>query len=688
MLPKIFLVFLIPLLFLFFAVKTLPDYGVNWDEVQHFNRGQAYWYYFLTSKTNYLDLPRHNTLDEAIDFKDIRGRYARIFLDAKRSKKIEPDYRRSYFQSDVFNFEYFKDNDSGHPPANGILAAATNYFFYYKLGVTGDLYAYHLFEVLTAFLIVLSVSVLAYRLCGVFPAFVAGASLSLYPLFFSESHFNIKDPVLSSFFGVTIILFYFGITVKKKLLILASAIFAGLSLGTKFNAIFLPVIILPWLILYWWRVGKFKINRRMVAIFIIYPLIVGGVFFLLWPYLWYSGWEGLVNIFKYYSSEGIGSNPALEKFNIAGFNMFPVFWIVITTPLPILTFFLLGGFWVIKNLFKNKDHTSLLLLLWFAVPVLRVTMPSSVIYGGVRHIMEFVPALALIAGTGSYFLLSAINKRFRALTRAVMLFILVFVVMEMVWIHPNQNVYFNQFIGGLKGAYARGVPYTGNSFGNAYQQGIVWLNENAEYGAKLGLAIGGTVNLPRENMRSDINLSNDNFSAFLQEGEYEMEMSHNGVTKDYFAYAYLDKFVDPVYELNVDGVAILKIWKNDRAHIRNGFKEQTVYKISQALVEENVLIVDIGNKIYLTGLYIDYDRTNCRDSISGYISTSKDAITWKQESDPISYPQISPAKIDSKFKDFFFLFPAKESRYVKVVLDDKERCLLNDPKIEVSGLKQ
>lgn len=685
-LRKIFLIILVPVLFLFFAVKTLPDYGVNWDEAQHFNRGQAYWYYFLTGKTNYLDLPKHSTLDESVNFKDIRGRYAQIFLDAKRSEKIDSGYNRSYFQSDVFNFEYFKNKDSGHPPANSILAAATNYILYQKLGITGDLYAYHFFEVLSAFLIVLGVSVLAYRLYGFFSATIAGASLSLYPLFFSESHFNIKDPVLSSFFGVTIILFYFGITTKKKLLILVSAIFAGLSLGTKFNAIFLPLIILPWLIFYWWREGKFRISRMLIVVLILYPFIAGGVFFLLWPYLWFNGWDGLMSIFKYYSSEGIGGNPALEKFNLGGLNMFPMFWIAVTTPIPLLLLFFCGVFWVIKNLFRKKDHVGLLLLLWFAIPVLRVSLPNAVIYGGVRHIMEYIPALALLAGAGSHFLLRANPKRFNSFIKVAILAGLSFVLFEMVMIHPNQNVYFNQLIGGLKGAYARDIPYAGNSFGNAYQQGIVWLNKNVEPEARLGLAIGGTVNLPRENLRPDIKLGNDNFSAFSREGEYEIEMSHNGVAKGHFAYTYLDKFIDPVYELSVNGVTILKIWKNDQAHVRRGFEEEAKYEIDKFTSEKNALLVDIGREVYLTRLYVDYSRINCRDLTSGYISTSKDATFWEQESEPLSYPQMAASKIDAQNKDFFFLFPAKKARYIRVNLDLEDSCLLNDPKIEIRGL--
>lgn len=683
---KIIIVLIVPILFLIVSIWTLSDYGINWDEPQHFNRGQAYLHYFLTGKTNYLDLAKHETLDEAVDFKDIRGNYMQLYKDAKRSNRENEGYRRSYYQSDIFNFEYFKEKDSGHPPANGILAAFSNFILYQQLGIAGDLESYHLFEVLTAFLIVLAVGIFTYYLFGVFPSIVASASLALYPLFFAESHFNIKDPVLSSFFGLTIILLFFGVIKKRKLLIIISSIFAGLSLGTKFNALFIPVITLPWLLMYWWKIEKLKKDLKTCLTFIIYPFIAAGVFYLLWPYLWFSGWEGLMGVFNYYVKEGISSTEMLANYKFFDFNFFPLFWIITTTPLPILILSTFGICWFIARLIKEGNQVSLLVLLWLLVPIVRVSLPNTAIYGGIRHIMEFVPVLAITSGAGSYFLLTFVNKQFKNLVLVLIFSSLVFVLLEMVRIHPNENVYFNQLVGGLGGAYSKNIPYSGNSFGNAYQQGIVWLNKYAETGAKVGLPIGGTVNLPRENLRRDLDLANDNFSGVKREGEYEMEMSHSGFPRDYFAYSYLDKFLEPVYQVKVDGVAILKIWKNDSVHLKVPFSKEINFGLSKLRREGNVLEIDVGKQIFLTGVYVNYTKDNCRNKIQGFISVSADGINWFQEPEPISYPQMSPSKINAENRDFFFLFAAKKTRYIRINLDDFNACLFNNPVIEVRGI--
>ncbi len=160
------LIILVPVLFFLFGTFTISDYGVNWDNAMHYNRGHAYLHYFLTGKENFLDLPKNPTLDESVDFKDIRGNYMPLFEQAKRSTEVDESKRRSVYQSDVFNFEYFKEKDSGHPPVNGILAAVFNYVFYQKLGILSDLYSHELFGIVTAAVLILGVMIFAFALFG------------------------------------------------------------------------------------------------------------------------------------------------------------------------------------------------------------------------------------------------------------------------------------------------------------------------------------------------------------------------------------------------------------------------------------------------------------------------------------------------------------------------------------------
>src|SRR3989344_960746 len=156
---KLLLLLAVPLMFFVVSLATLKDYGVSWDEPHHFMRGQAFFRYLTTGKANYADFSR----------------------------------RRSYFQNDTLNGEYFLKNDSAHPPANDIFAAALNYIFYQKLGIMGDIESLHLFNITISTLLVLTVVLFAYEVSGHWAGAVSGIILSLYPLFFAEGHFNIKD---------------------------------------------------------------------------------------------------------------------------------------------------------------------------------------------------------------------------------------------------------------------------------------------------------------------------------------------------------------------------------------------------------------------------------------------------------------------------------------------------------------
>lgn len=705
--PNIILVLLVPLTFLIIGTLTLRDYGTNWDEPFHFNRGQAYLRYFLTGKTDFLDLPAYPRPKGSSDFVSKTGEQ-KIYKEAVKSKEIPgPSVRRSYFQSDIFNFEYFIENEKGHPPVSDIFAALANYIFYQKLGIMSDLDSHHLFEVLASFMIVLGVSLFVYYHFGKLPAIVSSLSLASYPLFFSESHFNIKDPSLAAFFGLSIIGFYFGVTKNRWWLVFFSAISTALALGTKFNAVFLPLIVIPWLIFF---LADFYSKRKkqknlfsnkniknvlpLITSILLYPAIVLAVFYALWPYLWSNPIENLGTIVGFYRQIGLDAPPELGQFLVKRWNTYPVIWIFYTTPIPILVLFVAGLFTSLFHLIVKKKHVFLLVLLWLFIPVARVSWPGTSIYGGVRQIMEFVPAMATLAGIGFWGLIEASNskllsKKFKKAPKFVtslVILSLFFVLYEMIRIHPNQNVYFNQLIGGLSGARARQMPYWGNTYGNIYQQGVEWLNENIEINARLGLPIANMINVPRTRLRSDIDFSNAYWSGPAREGEYEMEMDFDWPPKYWYSFQYYDVYLNPVHVVSVDGVPLLKIWKNDLEHTKEDFKTETKYPLREVSVSDGRLNVDIGREVYLTRIVVEHSALNCQEQKGGFIAISSNSEVWEREVEPIDYPQVPPAAVGLDEDTFVFLFAGKKARYLTLETLIDNSCILNNPFIEVRGL--
>ncbi len=707
-------IFLAPLLFLVVGLKTLSDYGMNWDEPYHFMRGQAYLHYFLSGSKDYTNLPPYPRLTKECPEKvkncgisplgpfDVTSYQGNITYEDAVLRNVPKDQKiwRSYYQHDNYTFNEFIKTEDGHPPLGGILASLTNKIFYQYLKVLKDIESYHLFEVFISFTIVAGVSIFVYKNYGVFSALVAGTALATYPLFFAESHFNIKDPVLAAFFGLALITFYFALGRNSWRLLIISAVFSGFAMGVKFNIVFLPLIVGPWLILhlfnsFWEQKKKIKsiadlrkiIPARIAICLLIYPFVTLLVFYVLWPFLWPNPVDNFLKILTFYKQIGTGTPPELRSYLVRGWNTYPALWILYTTPIPILVLSLVGLIGAAGDFVFRRRVIIILLSFWFFVPIFRVSYPGTSIYGGVRQIMEYIPALAVLAGVGAYYMVRLFKgTRSKRVVQLVILASLVFVVSEMVRIHPNENVYFNQLVGGLSGAKKMDIPYWGNSYGNAYRQGIKWLNANAEPDAKIGLPLSTAGNISRLELRPDILFYNANWSGPYRKGEYEIELDFDWPLKEIYSYAYYDTFLEPVFEVKVHGVPLLKVWKNDLAHTKSGFEKEKEYLPNKVNTEKGVLNIDLGKEISLTRVLIKHSIVNCaQQKNTGYVATSLNGIDWQKEPDPIFTPQV-PVTVANWEDTFDFFFPSRRARYILIDTQMDKSCILKNPVIKIQGL--
>ena len=696
---KYLLVFLVPIAYFLVALYTLDDYGINWDSPKHFIRGESYLHFILTGRRDYLDIPATPALKGAPDYVDFNVGEATNSNAARKSSIKDSGGRRSYYQSDFYTFDIFMTKHvHTHPEVNDLLLAISNYFFYQKLGFLEDLEAYHFTVVFLTFVFLCAMGLWVYKRFSIITSIIATSTLAFYPLVFSESHFNIKDPILMSFFGMAILFFVDGIKNKKPILIIFSSIFAGFAMGTKFNALFLLPILGFWFLYNIlikikdrrynvWILWKLMGGRWIIISILIYPLIVLGVLYIFSPYLWIDpigNFLGIVNYYKSIGTEPLGQE--MSKFLIGGWNTYPLIWIFITSPLPVLFLSSLGFLRSIYLIFRKKDDLSLLILLWFTVPIVRVMWPGANIYGGVRQIMEFIPAMAILSGIGAAWL----TQRLGVLGRLGILGVIaVLLVIPIIRLHPNENVYFNELIGGLSGAKKSEIPSWGNSYGNVYLQGIEWLNENANPDAKLTLATNYLSDIPRFKLRPDIDLDNHHWSGFERGGEYAMEMYYDYPLRSRIRYAYYDTFLNPVYEVKVDGVPLLKIWKNDLKYTKRGFEKQMEIKPSSIEIDGEKIKINFKTQVFLTKLTIEHSTISCDNNINGaFIEVTKGDQNWIREPglliDPES-PESSPG-LDENI--FVYLFPAREAISIILNSNNLKSCLLKDTKVNVWGLEK
>lgn len=671
---------ILPVLFFIISLALIGDYGISWDEPIHWHRGQAYLHYFLTGKTTFADLPK---------IADFSPKYEGQELDPNAIPLEKSSTKRSYYQHDSLTTEYFLENDSGHPPLNDILAAGTNYVFYQKLQIMGDIASHHLFNILASTLLVFVVVAFGYQTYGLWVGLIAGISLITYPLFFAESQFNIKDPPQTAFFALAIWSFWNSTKRGNWKWLTLSVIATGFAFGMKFNILFLPFILLPFILLKFIPYFKAKSNivknirkipKLYLLLLILSPCLVAIIFILPWPYLWQDPVHNFLKIFGYYKEIGTGSEAQHAYLGLGPFNIYPLYWILITTPIPTL---LLAGFGII-GAFKSwgkHNYAGVLWLAWLVVPILRVTIPGSSIYGGIRQIFEYIPALALLSGLGAALLVT----KFKLYKRLAYLFIVVLFIsnaLALIRLHPNQNVYFNSLIGGLKGAQEAHIPYYGNSFGNAYWQAIQWLNQNAKEGEGFGLIQGTGLNIPRIMLRNDLQYWNGYWSGIYRNGEYMMELTHDDPVKAYpYAWDYVEKFLEPVYEVKVEGVALAKIWKNDLENsVARYQKDEIVFQDNKIIIEDTDLTVELPQEVELTRLALSFKEDASCAPVAGRIFTSFDGQKWEQEAEPVPFPQISGALSLSEGQMNYF-FAGKKAKFVRFSANSNNSCVFRKPQV-------
>lgn len=657
-LNKVTLSIFVGVLFFVVGVFDLPNYGPNWDEPVHFGRGQAMLHYFLTGKKDYQDL------------------------------SPDQSFRRSYYQHDYYSYSYFEKTfeenkkfaaGTGHPVLSDIFAAMFNRIFYKTLPLFGDIESYHLYSVAVASVLVGVLTYVVSSMYGMFAGFVTALSLALTPLFLGESRFNIKDVPEAVFYSLSILTFYRGIVRNNWKWIIVSSFFSGLAFGTKLNIVFGIFTLGLWLIVVW-RTKVKKFDRTVFLSLVSYGIIPLVLYFGSWPILWKDPINRFLYNLYYYKTIGTGGAPI--GFTILGINTYAIQWVLFSTPLIILFFALLGIYVGIRTK-QNRDFFWLVLF-WFLVPIIRVSFPKASIYGGVRQIMEYIPAMAILSGIGANAIYNHYknNKRYNYYIKVVIILMFLPITFKIISLHPNESIYFNPLIGGLKGASERNIPGWGNSLGSTYRQGVRWLNKNAEAGAKLGFLYELRSNIPEIDLRSDIEFNNHVRSAIQRKGEYVIGVSHDGTQEYSYHRKYLERFLDPVYTVMVDGVPVLKIWKNDFAHSKPEYQKQEQL-VSNVLVyqEHGNLVIDLGEKQKVTKLVVQYPVTDlCTLPTSGYFQSSPDRIYWNRETaDFVFFPLASWFKTQPELGFLQFLFAAENARFIKLVILDKNSCLLLQP---------
>jgi hypothetical protein len=461
------------------------------------------------------------------------------------------------------------------------MMAATKYLFYTMSPIMDPIDAHFL---ALGLLVAIQITVLfffAKTYLTPSAAMVAVACMLTHPRYWADLHNNQKDIPESVMFTVVIVLFHLAITERKASLLWLTSIMWGAALATKGNAIFLPLIVGPWwlAVVYGrWRRRESVIDWRMGVALIASPIVAAASCLIFWPYLLMNFPRNITRHIDHVIGRG-STGP--DHWQIE-----PLIKLLTTTPVPVLVLVLIGLMVMAVRLVRRHEHRTqyVLVLLWMLVPIIRVSMPKASDFDGIRHWIEFVPAMGLVAGVGVDFVVTSICRiraietgllvRVGALREVLAIVILVVTLSPAVcWMvenHPYEIVFFNRFVGGLGGAQQRGWPEANDYWGSSYRQGLRWLNQHAEANALLFVGMGEhIVEAVQKNwLRKDIEFRKvDRFSATYRENETNRRPIYFMVIPRRELYNELARSVPdnakPVYEVRVDGGLVFRIVRLD-----------------------------------------------------------------------------------------------------------------------------
>lgn len=149
----------------------------------------------------------------------------------------------------------------------------------------------------------------------------------------------------------------------------------------------------------------------------------------------------------------------------------------ITLPLFILSgvaLFLAGLKWL-----RKKYDSSLLIILAFTIvfPIAYIIYKESALYNSWRHILFVLPSTAILAAIGWDYILQLKQKVVRIGTAVVLAGLMGMTGIWMVKNHPYEYMYYNEIVGGVKGAFGK---YELDYWCQTPKEAIQWIHENVD----------------------------------------------------------------------------------------------------------------------------------------------------------------------------------------------------------------
>lgn len=223
-------------------------------------------------------------------------------------------------------------------------------------------------------------------------------------------------------------------------------------------------------------IDKFKMYAKYIFPILIISYFSGLIF---WPYGIENPLSGPFKSLSEFSNFSV-SLPQIFEGKMVSSGDLPWYYLIkyIGITMPLITLFGLLAFFPMAWKNKDKWNNFILFVLLFAMifPIAYIIYKKANVYGGWRHVLFVAPPLMALSALGWTALISSFSSKAIKCVAIVAFLILGFLPAKYLIVnHPYGVVYFNEFVGGVEGAYGK---YEMDYYGTSLKNCINWLDKN------------------------------------------------------------------------------------------------------------------------------------------------------------------------------------------------------------------
>ena len=349
-----------------------------------------------------------------------------------------------------------------------------------------DIYLFrHLSNSFAGWLTVIVTAFFAIWLSGFGAGILVILLFAISPTFLGHAQNNLKDipfalGYIASIFFIQRFLFNQNKPKNRDFILLIASI--AFSISIRPGGLLLICYLFFFLFLYFLfqYISLFQIDKHFFRIRLLQSFLISitAWFFsvILWPY---AQLNPILNVLKSYqvmTQYPITLQQVFEG-RVEWSDFMPWYYLpkYMAITIPLIIFAGLAAFVVLSKQIVKKDKLLHYGFLVFSVlfPIIFVIYEKSNLYGSWRHFLFVYPSIVLLSAVGFSSLLNYLkNKYIISAAIFVTLFLAFHPAKFMILNHPYYYLYYNQLVGGLKGAYSN---YETDYYYHTIREGSEWL---------------------------------------------------------------------------------------------------------------------------------------------------------------------------------------------------------------------